>query len=63
MEDNKHIPVITLISDGPMRVSGNFILRDSDDQTVETARDAFLCRCGKSSRQPFCDGAHKKSCL
>ena len=21
----------------------------------------FWCRCGKSARQPFCDGAHKDS--
>lgn len=30
---------------------------------VEAGQDYFWCRCGRSTRQPFCDGAHKGSGL
>ncbi len=26
---------------------------------VEEGKNYFWCACGKSSRQPFCDGSHK----
>jgi CDGSH-type Zn-finger protein len=28
---------------------------------VEAGKTYFWCSCGQSSRQPFCDGAHKDS--
>ena len=28
---------------------------------VEAGKTYFWCACGKSSKQPFCDGAHKGS--
>ncbi len=29
--------------------------------SVEAGKSYFWCACGKSSRQPFCDGSHKDS--
>ncbi len=29
--------------------------------TVEAGKDYWWCACGKSTRQPFCDGSHKGS--
>jgi len=26
---------------------------------VEEGKDYFWCSCGKSAKQPFCDGSHK----
>jgi CDGSH iron-sulfur domain-containing protein 3 len=26
---------------------------------VETGKDYYWCACGRSSKQPFCDGSHK----
>ncbi len=28
---------------------------------VEKGKDYYWCSCGKSTRQPFCDGSHKGS--
>jgi CDGSH-type Zn-finger protein len=28
---------------------------------VENGKNYFWCSCGKSSKQPFCDGSHKGS--
>jgi len=28
---------------------------------VEAGKSYFWCTCGKSSKQPFCDGSHKDS--
>ncbi len=28
---------------------------------VEEGKSYFWCTCGKSSKQPFCDGSHKDS--
>lgn len=28
---------------------------------VEAGKEYFWCACGKSSKQPFCDGSHKGS--
>ena len=28
---------------------------------VEAGKSYFWCTCGKSSKQPFCDGTHKDS--
>ncbi|MBT3535904.1 MAG: CDGSH iron-sulfur domain-containing protein [Rhodospirillaceae bacterium] len=28
---------------------------------LEEGKDYFWCSCGKSSKQPFCDGSHKGS--
>lgn len=27
--------------------------------TLEAGKDYWWCACGKSQKQPFCDGAHK----
>ena len=28
---------------------------------VEQGKSYYWCSCGKSSKQPFCDGSHKRS--
>lgn len=44
---------------GPYVVSGNVELVDAEGNRFETKEKFYLCRCGQSSRKPFCDGTHK----
>ena len=52
---------IVVIDNGPLRVSGSFVVKDAQGQEFDLAgRPAIsLCRCGASARKPFCDGKHK----
>ena len=52
---------ITAQKNGPYKVEGPIELIH-DGQPVSTAgKDSvFLCRCGASSKKPFCDGTHSK---
>jgi CDGSH-type Zn-finger protein len=53
---------ITPYRDGPLLVRGDFRLVDQDGQEIDPGRRTVaLCRCGKSSIKPFCDGTHKRS--
>jgi len=51
---------ITPYRDGPILVRGPFTLVDQDGNEIATHRRTIsLCRCGRSSHKPFCDGTHK----
>ena len=52
---------ITCIPNGPLRVTGNFVVKDSQGKDFDVAgrTTISLCRCGQSSKRPFCDGTHK----
>jgi len=51
-------PGITVSKNGPYYVVGGIELA-SDAWGKEASREHYaLCRCGKSKRKPFCDGAH-----
>lgn len=51
---------IELLENGPMKVSGEIELHDTDGNVVPTKRVSYLCRCGASTKKPFCDGTHSK---
>jgi Uncharacterized conserved protein len=43
---------------GPLWVRGKIPIESSDGTTYEVRNRVTLCRCGKSSNKPFCDGTH-----
>ncbi len=51
---------IKILNNGPLVVSGDFQLSDSQGNEFKKKDKVFLCRCGQSNNKPFCDGAHKK---
>ncbi len=59
-------PSIGLVKDtqagkmGPLWVRGGIPIESADGNTYEIRNRVTLCRCGKSSNKPFCDGQHLK---
>ena len=56
---------ITVRKDGPYRVEiegdEQFMLVDHEGNPIPLPGPKFsLCRCGASSRKPFCDSTHSK---
>jgi len=53
---------ITIGENGPFKVEGPVRLLDHRGEVVETreGKAFYLCRCGGSTRKPFCDGTHSK---
>ena len=55
--------MIKIRENGPLLIDGEITLCDSDGDPVATpeGKPYALCRCGSSSRKPFCDGSHTTS--
>lgn len=52
---------ITVLQNGPYLVNGEVQLTDTDGKVLQTVANGFaLCRCGASTKKPFCDGTHSK---
>lgn len=57
-------PSIGLVKDtqagkmGPLWVRGGIPVESADGVPYEVRNRVTLCRCGKSSNKPFCDGSH-----
>lgn len=51
---------VKVLPNGPLQVSGDFSITDAaGKEIVHQGEQAHLCRCGHSSKKPFCDGSHK----
>ncbi len=58
MEDRTHI---STYEDGPFLVTGGRFRVDTDGGEFPVEKETIaLCRCGASTRKPFCDGTHSK---
>jgi CDGSH-type Zn-finger protein len=51
---------ITIRKNGPYIVNGTVELKDADGNTYPAKENMALCRCGASTKKPFCDGTHSK---
>ena len=61
-EQNEGGVTITVRNNGPYLVEGPVRVLDADGQEYDlSGKTRFsLCRCGGSTRKPFCDGTHSK---
>jgi CDGSH-type Zn-finger protein len=59
-EEVKPQAIVEVIESGPLKITGNFLLKDLKRDTEDSPKEIFLCRCGKSRNKPFCDESHKQ---
>lgn len=52
---------LTVNSNGSLRVEGEFDIVDAEGNVygLQGRELVSLCRCGRSSNKPFCDGSHR----
>ncbi len=61
MEDNDNIrklPKVEIIDGGPLKVTGNIVLKDLKRGIEINTSEVSICRCGRSLKMPFCDCSH-----
>ena len=59
-KENNPQALIELIEFGPLKITGNFVVKDLKRDKEESPAEIYLCRCGKSENKPYCDESHKK---
>jgi CDGSH-type Zn-finger protein len=53
-------PDVIVCPGGPLLLRGEHVVEGADGTLHTTARPvSAVCRCGKSSSPPWCDGTHK----
>ena len=53
-------PDVVICPGGPMLLRGEHVVEGNDGTLHRTTRPVTaVCRCGKSSLHPWCDGTHK----
>ncbi len=58
--DGQSRPDVVLVAGGPMLLRGSVLVEDEDGRVHRSTRPVCaLCRCGRTSRAPWCDGTHK----
>lgn len=58
--EKKSITLVEVMDDGPLKITGNIILKDLKRDLTESPSEVYLCRCGRSQNKPYCDCSHKK---
>jgi CDGSH-type Zn-finger protein len=57
---NKVQAIIEVIDYGPLKITGNFLIKDLKRDKEDSPAEVWLCRCGKSQTKPYCDESHKR---
>ena len=45
---------------GPMKATGAMTVLSADGAVLDQVSQAWFCRCGHTSKPPYCDGSHKR---
>jgi len=60
LEQRNGTVTVTAFADGPIQLEGNLEICCGTGRTIVQTKKVVLCRCGQSSRKPYCDGTHSK---
>ena len=59
-KENKSQAIIEIMDSGPMKITGNFLIKDLKRDIEDAPGEVLLCLCRKSGNLPYCDQSHKK---
>lgn len=51
---------VKVMPEGPLMVYGDLVVEDENGNESGRANVTAFCRCGASSKKPYCDGSHRK---
>jgi uncharacterized Fe-S cluster protein YjdI len=57
--DHDSVLKVKVTPGGPLIVQGVFSIEHNQIETTINQKVTALCRCGQSSKKPFCDGSHR----
>ena len=57
---NKSQAIIEVTENGPLKITGNIVIKDMKRGFEDFPKEVLLCRCGKSMNKPYCDDRHDK---
>ncbi|HLP72509.1 MAG TPA: CDGSH iron-sulfur domain-containing protein [Bacteroidales bacterium] len=57
-EDRQRVTV-EVVEGGPLRITGNFVVKDLKRNREEAPFTVDLCRCGNTADKPYCDNTCK----
>jgi uncharacterized Fe-S cluster protein YjdI len=60
IDEQKEKVVIDVTVNGPIMIATECMIKHGDGTEEIRTGKTFLCRCGASSKKPYCDGSHKK---
>jgi CDGSH-type Zn-finger protein len=58
-ENNKASALVEVIDGGPLKITGQILLKDQKKDISDNPVEVYLCRCGRSCNKPYCDESHK----
>jgi CDGSH-type Zn-finger protein len=58
-ENNKASALVEVIDGGPLKITGQILLKDPKKDISDNPVEVYLCRCGLSCNKPYCDESHK----
>jgi CDGSH-type Zn-finger protein len=60
IENRTGSALVEVLDGGPLKITGQIILKDQKKAIEVSPVEVFLCRCGRSCNKPYCDESHKK---